>query len=389
MAENVTIFGKVADQYDALVAYDEKLLDDYVEGQGYSLSSMVVASGLSSLMKFSQMFVDVGRLGNGVFVHGGWKGALQDALRALNLAGGAGAVVGRVGKLLRFTQVGETCAWVAQANALRLTGQRWFITARQLAEKAGVTPQQWLQIVKDGTTVTGLERMTEALAKMGIPHATGAAKSLDDVLAAVKHFNNGVITFGVRFGDNAHRLYATWDRTAGLVIRDPNHLFKTYRSLGDLRKAFGNGVALNPTPIIYVHNAVLTQVAQTAAAVGEVAMTLEQLVPIALQYVPLAQTLAGEAETAAQSIDVRDKIADKQPMKVQARHTVAPGETLSRISDKYYRSPRKWPVIYNGNRGAIGKDPAKIRPGQQLVIPQLPAVRKGNPPPNGANVPMV
>ncbi|MEM9430206.1 MAG: hypothetical protein AAGA32_12000 [Pseudomonadota bacterium] len=46
---------------------------------------MVFASTAMAFMQFAKVFVDVGRLGNGVFVEGGWKGAGQDALRALNL----------------------------------------------------------------------------------------------------------------------------------------------------------------------------------------------------------------------------------------------------------------------------------------------------------------
>ena len=44
MGENVTYFGDVADKFDALVAYDEKELDSWVESEGYSVKSMVFAS---------------------------------------------------------------------------------------------------------------------------------------------------------------------------------------------------------------------------------------------------------------------------------------------------------------------------------------------------------
>ena len=125
MGENVTAFGDLADDYDALVAYDEKLLDRYVEAEGYSLSSMALASTAIAFMRFAQTFTDMGRLGNGVLIEGGWKGAGKDALRALNLVGTAGAVAGRASFLLKVQQAAtaNTCAWVAQTNALRLSGQ--------------------------------------------------------------------------------------------------------------------------------------------------------------------------------------------------------------------------------------------------------------------------
>ena len=80
MTENITVFGEIADRYDALVAYDEKLLDNWVEEGGYSLSSMVLASTAKSFMTFAKGFVDVGRIGNGILVEGGVKGAANAGL---------------------------------------------------------------------------------------------------------------------------------------------------------------------------------------------------------------------------------------------------------------------------------------------------------------------
>ena len=59
MSENVTVFGDIADKFDALVAYDEKALDEWVEESGYSLGSMVTASTLMAFMTFAKGFVDV------------------------------------------------------------------------------------------------------------------------------------------------------------------------------------------------------------------------------------------------------------------------------------------------------------------------------------------
>src|SRR5215475_9062126 len=137
--DNVSFFGDIADSFDALVAYDEHLLDGYVEDQGYSLGSMVLASSAHAFMRFAQTFTDMGRLGNGVLVEGGWKGVGKDALRALNLFGSVGAAAGRASRLLKVVQGANvnTCAWVAQTNALRLSGQRFLITLEEFAGRAG------------------------------------------------------------------------------------------------------------------------------------------------------------------------------------------------------------------------------------------------------------
>jgi hypothetical protein len=50
-------------------------------------------------------------------------------------------------------------------------------------------------------------------------------------------------------------------------------------------------------------------------------------------------------------------------------HTVAPGDTLSKIAQQYYGDPSLWTRIYAANRSVIGPNPNLIFPGQTLVIP--------------------
>ena len=52
-------------------------------------------------------------------------------------------------------------------------------------------------------------------------------------------------------------------------------------------------------------------------------------------------------------------------------HPVMPNDWLSKIADRWYHDMYKWPIIYDYNQDVIGKDPNKIKPGQQLTIPNL------------------
>lgn len=52
-------------------------------------------------------------------------------------------------------------------------------------------------------------------------------------------------------------------------------------------------------------------------------------------------------------------------------HPVMANDWLSKIADRWYHDMYKWPIIYDYNQDVIGKDPNKIRPGQQLTIPSL------------------
>lgn len=64
--------------------------------------------------------------------------------------------------------------------------------------------------------------------------------------------------------------------------------------------------------------------------------------------------------------------------KIIAEHTVAAGETLSHISQKYYKQTARpyWEVIYEANKAVIGDNPGMIKVGIKLSIPELPAELK-------------
>ncbi len=55
---------------------------------------------------------------------------------------------------------------------------------------------------------------------------------------------------------------------------------------------------------------------------------------------------------------------------VYAKHTVESGESLSKISKKYYGDPMKYNAIFEANKDIL-KSADIIQPGQELNIPQL------------------
>ncbi len=57
------------------------------------------------------------------------------------------------------------------------------------------------------------------------------------------------------------------------------------------------------------------------------------------------------------------------PPVVPKTHTVAAGETLSKIAVKYYGSANLWTKIYNANKAVIGPNANLIKPGTKLTIP--------------------
>jgi len=73
--------------------------------------------------------------------------------------------------------------------------------------------------------------------------------------------------------------------------------------------------------------------------------------------------------------DARRAKAKKQPIdvakKVLKKHVVVSGDTLSGIAKKYYDDAGKYMVIYKANKNLIGDNPDLIKPGMDLVIPEL------------------
>jgi nucleoid-associated protein YgaU len=53
----------------------------------------------------------------------------------------------------------------------------------------------------------------------------------------------------------------------------------------------------------------------------------------------------------------------------QKRYTVKPGDTLSKISREFYGDANQYSRIFDANRNVL-RDPNRISPGQELVIPE-------------------
>jgi hypothetical protein len=59
------------------------------------------------------------------------------------------------------------------------------------------------------------------------------------------------------------------------------------------------------------------------------------------------------------------------------RHKVVPGDTLSGLARKYYGDAKLWPILYKFNQEAIGQDPALLKVGMVLEIPDLDQLSPG------------
>jgi nucleoid-associated protein YgaU len=66
--------------------------------------------------------------------------------------------------------------------------------------------------------------------------------------------------------------------------------------------------------------------------------------------------------------DVSGGASSSADAKQGRTHTVAKGESLSRIAKKYYGDAKQWPKIFEANKDTI-KNPDLIFPGQVIKVP--------------------
>lgn len=89
-----------------------------------------------------------------------------------------------------------------------------------------------------------------------------------------------------------------------------------------------------------------------------------------------------QAKLAAKVAEHKAAMAKVEAEKAAAKlvkHVVKPGETWTHLSLKYYGHTTEpyWRPIYEANKAIVGDDYRKLRPGTELVIPELPPELKG------------
>lgn len=73
---------------------------------------------------------------------------------------------------------------------------------------------------------------------------------------------------------------------------------------------------------------------------------------------------------------IREKIFPPKEEAAEMRtYQVRKGDTLQKISHKFYGTTKKWTLLYQANRNKL-KDPDHVYPGQVLVIPEVSEFKK-------------
>lgn len=368
---------ELADWWDEQHRQAKKELDHFIDNNP-NLFGVIVATAAATAMELGAGAVDTLRFGEGI-AEGGVTGVGKDALRLIGLAGplGRGAKIAQTAANTRLARLivdpgGPVCGWVSGTQALRQTGTKAFAAVDDLAQALGKSlpelggshlPQRVELFRQLGARISGLR----------------SVRAFEDVARMTP--NNGSVTlfnvFGTRMEGGVpkqvgHALYAFRDNLGRLRIMDrggsAGKAGEVFGSIEEVAKKYG----------------LQGQWAMKEAAVMENVfakfMSAVSSAPVfALDVYALAGVNQIEHETVAQAFEVHKVIAQQGKKgfeKPDARyHTVAPGDSLSRIAQRYYGNMYKWPVIYEANRDVVGRDPDLIKPGQRFLIPELPTVK--------------
>lgn len=77
-------------------------------------------------------------------------------------------------------------------------------------------------------------------------------------------------------------------------------------------------------------------------------------------------------------VKIKEKISQVLKTKEtpeQRTYTTRKGDTLQKISRRFYGTTKKWPLLYKTNKDNL-KNPDKIYPGQVLIIPEVGQYKK-------------
>ena len=87
--------------------------------------------------------------------------------------------------------------------------------------------------------------------------------------------------------------------------------------------------------------------------------------PQPLPAAPPVDTVAGQSKTP----QPKESYAPIPPDQSARTYVVRKGDTLYKISQKFYGNKKNWRRIYKANRKTLTDGPDKIQPGMKLVIP--------------------
>lgn len=394
-------FAQIADGFDRIVDENDIFLEsvgtqlakDYLKNpDAVNAIAMVGWARVHGAHTFTTFFArgyaDVLRIGEGSKI-GGW-GYGQDALRALVLVGPASRAIrhlagqGKIAKGILAAPF-DNCTWIACAQSLRLTGTRLFANVGDLVRAANIPLANSTTRVFPmlGHTQRYVDELAPALSRLGASvrflGSHPAFESIYGVFNAALKNRNGVVVFSVRWGQYGHTLVARATAFGVHIYDRSGRVVRSLAELDDIYPGIGGAVPYGSAAI--VQNTIAVRMLGPSGLLNMLALEIE---PYMIKKETGTSSATQPPPPAAKNKNNRGKLqthmtceppyGDSRDLKCNTyyTYTVQAGDSLSGISQKVYRSPAHWEVIYSANQAVIGNnphDPFALKVGMELFIP--------------------
>lgn len=347
-----------------------------VEDRAWNLKHALDVNRLTEDLTSS--WVDVLRFGEGAaetLETGKIAPIIQDCLRGLSIASAVGEGAQSLRPILGQTIglyeniSGGVCTPIAYGNAIRLSGQRLWLSLKELAEASGISLdilQFGYKFTKEFKYQAGIggggmssEEMIDALDKLKIAYTDlGLGKDLTfKEIVEVAERDEGAVVVTVVNDWGSHTV-ALQKMDGRIRIVDRKGI---YDSFADLPQGQISRFVLHPR-----WNVVL----------------IKKVSAKWLNGVPTLMVLANAAVKLGRNMSVRE--LDQKLQEFKAKRTavgssgpaqapmtivVTSGDTLSDLARKVYGSDHYWPLLWDANRAVIGSHPNLVRPGMRLSAP--------------------
>lgn len=364
---------ELADWWDKKTKESDKALLEFVDEHP---KLWVIAAVAQTGMEFAGVMVfDVLRFGEGAaesYETGKVAPLVQDVFRGMSIVApaaklaraGAPAVAKGLGKVVPLYAGGKgPCVPIAVGNALRRTGQRFFLSLTDIAKAHG------FESLADLAKGTDMQTTIQAFRKLGVAfQELGRAMSLES-LATRLLGKNGVIMIRIVSSDGkfAHRILLE-QSGGGVRIIDRYGTFANLEAMtARYRNLLGNAKWIVDAEEV----AVLVKGVTTSFLNGMPTLMIPASAIVQLgQGTTLPQLDAQFQQFQARGGSNGSNVIHLTP---PPRVVVARGDTLSGLAAKHYGSMEYWPLLWDANKETIGANPNRISPGMTLKVPALSA----------------
>jgi nucleoid-associated protein YgaU len=389
MSNGIMIGSDCADWWEKHIKDFKDDLGDYVEKNPGYFSIAVATAGATVADLGDAFIIDTLRLGEGA-AEGSLKGIVQDTFRVMSfippgrvLKVAAGA--GRAGRAIEVAEAfravrGETCVPISIVQAIKTAGYKMAIGLAEVAKALGV----------DLATMTGAsaEAIGPALEKLGILFekvSNPVARTFEEVAALAKKAQSPVMMpldallmkDGkplMKAGEAVHGYHFTLvaETKSGMRIIDRKGVFNSLEELG---KAYNGSLfrVHKAAPYFVIKNALLDEaLLDRVDKLGALGCLVVRTSGAVLDFNHSKMPAEFIKKDFANYLKQRGKTPplNQQEILISGGKAVMvkPGDSLSAIAGREYKSEQLWPLIYDLNKEKIGPNPNRIQPGMNLMV---------------------